>query len=168
MRYFFITIFLFASSFCTLFAQEVVPQQDTIIVVRNPLIDSTFYKRDIFSILQQKGPYSNRVTVEQSDNLLAAFNNHILLASNKKLIGYRVRIFFDNNQSARTNSETVRRSFISNYPEVPAYVTYTTPYFRVTVGDFRTKSEAMMMLKKIEAQYPSAFLVRETINFPPL
>jgi len=167
MRYFVLTLLLVLSFFSISNAQEVEVTQDTTIV-KAPLLDSTFFKKDIFSILQEAGPYSNRVNVEQTNNLLTAFYNHIAQASNKKIAGYRVRIFFDNRQDAREHSRADSVRFATNNPAVHAYRNYDNPYFKVTVGDFRTKSEATMLLKRIESDFPSAFLVKEIINFPPL
>jgi len=167
MRYSVLTLLLIVA-FCSISnAQESEIIQDTTIV-KAPLLDSTFFKKDIFSILQEAGPYSNRVNVEQTNNLLTAFYNHIAQASNKKIAGYRVRIFFDNRQDARGLSNGVVGRFSDSYPETPVYRTYENPYFKVTVGDFRTKSEATMLLKRIKSDFPSAFLVKEIINFPPL
>lgn len=161
--------FLFVAVFCSYsLAQELeIIKQDSL-VVKAPLLDSTYLSKNIFSILRETGPNSNRVIVEQSDNLLAAFNNHIALAVNKKISGYRIRIFFDNKQDARVHSGNVVGSFSGRYPEISIYRTYEDPYFKVSVGDFRTKSEATMILKRIEYDFPTAFIVRETINFPPL
>ena len=36
----------------------------------------------------------------------------------------------------------------------------------MTVGDFRTKSEAMELLERIKHEFPSAFVVKENISFP--
>ncbi|MFA6335472.1 MAG: hypothetical protein WCX48_07945 [Bacteroidales bacterium] len=167
MRYPVLTLLFSLLFFSITNAQEEVILQDTSIV-KTPLLDSAYFKKDIFLILHESGPYSNKINIEQTDDLKTAFNNHISLASNKRISGYRVRIFFDNSQSARVHSLGVKSSFSASYPDVPAYWTYDTPYFKVTVGDFRTKSEAMMLMKRIEPEFPSAFLVKETINFPPL
>ena len=40
------------------------------------------------------------------------------------------------------------------------------PYFKVTVGDFRTRSEAVKLLERIRGAFPSAFVVKENIEFP--
>jgi hypothetical protein len=34
------------------------------------------------------------------------------------------------------------------------------------VGDFRTKSEAMALLARIKGDFPSAFVVKENIEYP--
>ena len=52
------------------------------------------------------------------------------------------------------------------YHDVVAYRTYANPYFKVTVGDFRTRSEAVKLLERIKGAFPSAFVVKENIEFP--
>jgi hypothetical protein len=52
------------------------------------------------------------------------------------------------------------------YHDVVAYRSYANPYFKVTVGDFRTKSEAYRLLERIRHEFPSAFVVKESISFP--
>ena len=37
----------------------------------------------------------------------------------------------------------------------------------MTVGDFRTKSEALGLLNRVKGMFPSAFIVKEQINYPP-
>ena len=54
------------------------------------------------------------------------------------------------------------------FPDILAYRTYTNPYFKVTVGDCRTKSEAMILLGRVKKAFPSAFVVKENIKYPPV
>lgn len=82
----------------------------------------------------------------------------------RTVTGYRLRIFFDNRQTARRVSEEVALDFVTRYPDVPVYRSYVNPYFKVTVGDFRTKSDALQFMERIRREYPSAFLVREVIS----
>ena len=56
--------------------------------------------------------------------------------------------------------------FKGMFPGVAAYRTYSNPFFRVTVGDFRTKSEAMQLLLQVKGAFPTAFIVKETIGYP--
>ena len=58
------------------------------------------------------------------------------------------------------------KRFEAIYHDVVAYRTYTNPYFKVTVGDCRTKSEAMALLARIRRNFPSAFVVKENIEYP--
>ena len=52
------------------------------------------------------------------------------------------------------------------FPDVSAYRTYANPYFKVTVGDCRNKSEAMILLNRIKKAFPSAFVVKENVRYP--
>ena len=59
--------------------------------------------------------------------------------------------------------------FSEKYHGIPVYRSYVNPYFKVTAGDFRSKSEAMQLLQKIRQEFPSAFIVKEkSINYPAL
>ena len=86
--------------------------------------------------------------------------------SGRTINGFRVRIFFDNKQTARAESEAVLKRFEALHRDIKAYRTYANPYFKVTVGDFRTKSEAMDVLSRIKAEFPTAFVVKESIEYP--
>ena len=86
----------------------------------------------------------------------------------KKINGYRIRLFFDNKQSARTESEELEKEFQLQFPQIPTYRSYTNPFFKVVVGDYRTKSDAIKELNKILPFYPKAIVVKESIWFPAI
>jgi hypothetical protein len=79
--------------------------------------------------------------------------------------GYRIQVHFG---SDRVGAGTAKSDFSSKYPSCPSYLTYQQPYFKVCVGDFRNKLEAVDMLNKIKKDYPGAFVIRDKINPPPL
>lgn len=122
--------------------------------------DSTLVGKSIFNVLP------DNVNVRQSQQIANSMKSHVASNGARTISGYRVRIFFDNKQNARTESEAVLKRFNGLYPDVMAYRIYANPYFKVTVGDFRTKSEAMALLARIKGAFPSAFVVKESIEFP--
>ena len=79
--------------------------------------------------------------------------------------GFRVQIDFsqDRNEVNKTQSD-----FSGKYPGVTSYMTYKQPYFRISVGDFRTRLEAIAFLNKVRKDYPAAFVVADKIVPPPL
>lgn len=129
--------------------------------------DSTLVGKSIFDVLpsRAKGDAAD-VTIHQTEAVTQAVEEYIIRNHDKQIPGYRVRIFFDNRQTARSASATALDNFLSVYPGIPAYRTYQNPFFKVTVGDFRTKSEAMELLRTIKGNFPAAFVVKEPINFP--
>jgi len=45
---------------------------------------------------------------------------------------------------------------------------YDDPNFKVYIGGYRVKSEALKLLKTIQKDFPSAFIVYDIIDFPDL
>ena len=130
-------------------------------------VDTLLAGKDIFHIMPLKAKGGNAdVEIYQSQEIANALRKQIVENSKRTMNGYRVRIFFDNKQTARVESEETLKRFEDMYHDVKAYRTYANPYFKVTVGDFRTKSEAMELLTRIKGAFPSAFVVKENIEYP--
>lgn len=144
-----------------------ISQNDTI-VNRVTIMDSSYMNKSIIELITQPDYFGSQIEIVQKPYINQKLNNYIANSSKRVIQGYRIRIFFNNNQQARARSEQLVNSFSQLYPGTGVYRTYDNPYFKVTVGDLRTKSDAVKMLKKLELDYPSAFIVRENINFPPL
>lgn len=164
-------IFLIAGMFApAAFAQTVSDGYEMVdSVVYRPVaaVDSTLAGKDIFHILPSKRAGDDAdVQIRQSQEIMSSMRQHIASNSKRTSSGYRVRIFFDNKQTARTESEKTLKRFKDLFPGVAAYRIYANPYFKVTVGDFRTKSEAMALLTRIKGAFPSAFVVKESIEYP--
>ncbi len=142
-------------------------QFDTIIYRPAATVDTSLVGKNIFREmpLKIKGNAAD-VMVHQSADIAAAMERYFEVLPGRTISGYRVRIFFDNKQSSRTASEETYNAFVAKYHDVTAYRSYVNPYFKVTVGDFRTKSEAMQLLRRIKHEFPSAFIVKENINYP--
>ncbi len=133
-------------------------------------VDSVLLGRDVYNWLAEPGPAGNHIRIYQSDSIDNYMQGKLLsdMTAGSKLNGFRVRIFFDNKQSARSESERIAGEFSAASPGIAVYRIYENPYFKVTVGDFRTKSEATRFMNSIKGIYPQAFITREHINYPPL
>ena len=150
----FVVMLCAALSAAPLRAQEVTT--DSLVYAPAASVNSSLAGKNIFGI----------VNVHQSQSIANAMSSKIERNRSKKMAGYRVRIFFDNKQNARSASEAAMGRFQAAYPGHGVYRSFASPYFKVTVGDFRTKSEAMQMMRRIKADFPSAFVVKENINYP--
>ena len=62
----------------------------------------------------------------------------------------------------------MKAKFLSQFPDVAAYEKYDQPNFNIRVGDFRTKLEAYRLLKELQQEFPSAFIVQDEIELPEL
>jgi len=80
--------------------------------------------------------------------------------------GYRLQLYFGSGVQARTHAEKVRADFNALYPEMRVYLSFKSPDFIVRAGDFRTKSDALKVLKSLTAGFSNAFIVTDEIAFP--
>jgi len=79
--------------------------------------------------------------------------------------GFRVQVDFGQDRNAINK---VKSDFATQYPAMPCYISYQQPYFKMSVGDFRTKLDAVRFLNTVKKDYPAAFIVAEKIMPPPL
>lgn len=123
----------------------------------------------IFGQLHEQKPNQGKVNIEQSEGISKLLNAYYIQnASRPGMQGFRIRLFFDLGQNSRTASEEVMNEFMLNYPGITVYRSFDSPYYKVSVGDYRTRDEALKFFKTIEKKYPKAFIVPEWINFPRL
>jgi hypothetical protein len=118
---------------------------------------------DLLMSLQQGGR-NNPVTLEM-DTLLVS-NYYKLLNSNKNssgIPGYRIRIFSESGVGAKEDQQRIKARFLTLYPDIDAYNRYDEPFFKIYVGDCRTKSEALELMDEIDRNFPNTFMVPDFI-----
>lgn len=79
--------------------------------------------------------------------------------------GYRIQIMAFTGINSRSTAESERSLFGSRYPEIPAYISYNEPYFKIRVGNFLTRLEAYKALLEIQESYPGAYVIPDKITY---
>ena len=71
-------------------------------------------------------------------------------------VGYRVEVFADNNaRTAKSQALARRRNLASRMPQYETYMVFESPYWRVRIGDFKSRSEAESALAEIRRAFPA-------------
>ena len=124
--------------------------------------------RDIFTILEAPSPSGGKISITQEEKIWELFNLHLTQQRALNGIrGYRITIFMESGQRANENANKVRAGFISKYEDMKCYKVWEYPYYKLYVGDFRTKSDAIRFSRIIDNDYPDAFITRGmVIAFP--
>lgn len=121
------------------------------------------------------------IVIEQPDSLTARLMSEAIpeadpiaveetnSSTTKKMAGYRVQVFSDNNaRTAKAEARSKAHVIADALPQYPTYVTYTTPYWRLKVGDFKTQEEAEVAATLIKRAFPDMSneirVVRDRIN----
>lgn len=82
--------------------------------------------------------------------------------------GYRIHIFMEIGNEALKHAEAMKRKFETAFPDIPVYLTYAEPYFRLRAGDFRNRVEAEKCLRRIKPQFREAFVTSDIIYQPKI
>ena len=61
-------------------------------------------------------------------------------------------------------ANAIKANFLRLYPEYSAYLDWESPNFKVRVGDFKLKLDAMLFWKQIKDFFPKSYVVRDEIN----
>ena len=112
---------------------------------------------------QQKG--SLRVNQDHRIARLMQKQRDVYAASNT-MSGFRVQIFMEIGNEAVDHAKVVKKEFEEQYPELPIYLSYEQPYYRLRVGDFRNRVEAEKYLRILKPRYGVAFVTADIINPP--
>lgn len=118
--------------------------------------------------LAQGDPLPARVRVVEWGDAAAAVQQASQQSGRIRFRGYRVGIFFDNGEFARAKAAAAKAAFEEAYPDVKVYMVYENPYFKVSVGNCVTSEEAIVLLGRIKAHFPGAYLMREEMSVADL
>ena len=107
------------------------------------------------------------VEVIQDPSIPRLVEKHIQVNQAREGIpGYRIQIFFDSGTNSKTRGQSAYETFSARFPEIPAYLTFKAPNYKVRVGNFRTRLDAVRFLQQILPDYPGAYVVSDQIHLP--
>lgn len=101
---------------------------------------------------------------DQLKNIIELFGTPIP-PDQVQLDGYRIQIHFGQEKN-EANQE--RANFMARHNDIPVYLDYQAPNFRVRVGDFRNRLEAEKYKHELEAEYAGLVIVHAKVNLPPI
>ncbi len=74
----------------------------------------------------------------------------------KQTIVYKVQVFSDNNaRTAKNEARSQSHRIAARFPQFRTYVTFTSPYWRLRVGDFATQDEADAAAEQLRRAFPA-------------
>jgi len=83
--------------------------------------------------------------------------------------GFRIQIYNNSNRNAREESAKVRAEFMTLFPDIISYQLFAEPgYYKIRVGNFRSRTEATRLYLIISKKFPNADLVPDIINLQDL
>jgi hypothetical protein len=120
--------------------------------------------------------YAGKLNITENPAIDSLISRYILM--NKKTFdenghygmdGFRIQIYSSSNRNAKDESKKANADFMSKFPDIKSYPLFAQPgYYKIRVGDFRTKTEATRLFLIISKVFPDSYIVPDIINFPDL
>lgn len=101
------------------------------------------------------------VKVNQMVERHMEFNSRV-----KTISGFRVQIASFSGVNSKASSFELRDRFAADYPQVPVYIIFDEPNFKIKVGDFRSRLEAYAFLQQIKDVY-KGYVIKDNIYPEP-
>lgn len=131
------------------------PSKGSVTIRQDPRIEELMEKRkDI------QPPASNR------NSTTGSFTTNVRSGT-----GYRVQVFSSNAQrQAKDQAYAVQSNIKNKFPQLPVYVSYTSPFWKVRIGDCQTMEEAQQLRVNVRKAFPEfqqeTYVVRDKIFLP--
>jgi hypothetical protein len=110
------------------------------------------------SFAQQKEGVVKIETNAKIDEIIAKkkqFNKSL-----KEVNGYKIQLFYGNEK----NSHKIKEKFKALYPKIDATIIFSSPQWKVQVGNYRTRLEADRNLVEIKKEYSGAIVIASEIE----
>ncbi len=129
------------------------------------LVAASAYGQNIWGLC------SGQAAVSPTVQYPPAFRRYIAPPHRAKpaLRGYRIQLLAT---SRRQEAMKYRQYLLRAYPNLPIYLTYQNPYFKIRIGNFRTRIEAYSLWPLLKSDttivHRGFFVVPDRIEWPPL
>jgi len=103
----------------------------------------------------------------QSSAIVSIMNKKIIVnETHPKVSGYRIQVFSVSGVNSKDKINKEKAEYMLNNKSAIIYIVYQSPYFKLRIGDYRSKLQAYFYLQEIIKDYPFAFIVKDEVNIP--
>lgn len=117
---------------------------------------------NVFCFSQNRISVSDKVTISSEISLYNLIDLHKQKnEQTDEIKGYRIQITSNND---RSKIYALRSDVYSKFSDIKNYLEYDQPYYRLRIGDFKSRLEARNYLERVIKHFPSAFIVTDDIK----
>ncbi len=113
---------------------------------------------DIFETLSKTPANSGKVVIKQDPKMKSLMKKKLSVNDEKTYVtfsGYRVQVYMGNlPKKSKTEALEREKKIKDKYPDVTSYLTFSSPFWKLRLGDFRVQTDAMVFAQKLLADFP--------------
>lgn len=136
-------------------------------------IDAPDEKYDYINVLTDNTGSVGKIYVNQDPRMAALMEKAQASARGNvqttQVAGWRVQVFSSNQQgTAKAQADEVKEQLARRYRNLPIYVTWMSPFWKVRVGDCVSNEEAQALREDLKESFPAyaneIYVVKDKIN----
>ena len=86
-------------------------------------------------------------------------------------MGYRIQMYSGNNQrTSKDEAHSLQEKIKELHTDIPTYVIYNAPFWKLHIGDYRSFEEASFMLRELRNAFPQKkneiYILEDNIRLP--
>jgi hypothetical protein len=112
-------------------------------------------RNNIFEVLSTPDSVTHAVVNFHQDKRIEALLVNKKNLNQATINGFRVQVFSSNVQrTAKNKAFNIEKQIQEIFPDQSIYVNYISPFWKVRVGDFKTKNEAQVFKNQLIESFP--------------
>ena len=152
------TLILILSVVCCAFSLTLKAQtNEANLLTESDSVEIKLSTRDYLNLLMTPDPVTGAVMNIYQDSLILAAIDKGLSTEAQEAKGFRIQIYSSNRgASARERAFEIKNILVSKHPKLAdeIYITYTSPFWKVRVGNCQTNAKAQELRQWIIAEFP--------------
>lgn len=117
---------------------------------------------NLASVLQERIEGEGIVTIYDEEGIEDLVD--IQVEVNKRMggvDGYRIQLYSGSGPAGKKGALQIKGKFLNNFPGYDTDLSFTSPFWRVRVGNYRHKHEALPLLSELRDLFPNCYIVKD-------
>jgi len=107
---------------------------------------------------------NTQVFINGNARLLSVIKDHKEINKGKlEIRGWRIIVYMGSGKNARNQANSVKLKIRNRYSDVEPHLVHHSPYFKILVGDYRTRIDAESFRRKLIREYPNSYVVESEV-----
>lgn len=112
--------------------------------------------------IQEINQGEGQVTIHQEEGIDFLLQTQTEVNKRKGGVdGYRIQLYSGSGPKGKRQALDVKSKFLEEFPEGNISTTYNPPFWRVRVGNYRHKHEALPLLSELKELFPNCYVVKD-------
>jgi hypothetical protein len=113
-------------------------------------------------LIQKSVRGEGEVVIHEETGIPFLLDTHIEMNKRHRYFdGYRIQLYSGSGQKAKHLALEVKGKILELFPDEPVYISFTAPFWRVRVGNYRNKHEALGLMSKLKKEFPDSYVVKD-------